>query len=164
MVSLGGIVLVVAQIATPNPGHSINEVPGATPNCATNPSHTFCQPANTLGWGLSDVAIASGYSALSVNSQSFAGRPLGDFCLSTGAGCQGINLYFKGSVAGGGSDGSFIANVACSWWGLASCNGLTFNCQSGYEKKYTGSKAISYQDVSGNPQLTFSNAYICIKN
>ena len=98
--AVGGFV-VVAQPATQNPGHDIrqisgdipiNQVPGAARNCAFVNS-PFCQPASALSWRLSDVAIASGFSARSVNSDNSDKLDNIDstgFCQTGGAGCPSI--------------------------------------------------------------------------
>ncbi len=38
IIGFAGVIFVIAQPATPNPGHSIAEVPGATPNCLSSPT------------------------------------------------------------------------------------------------------------------------------
>ncbi|MBM3232031.1 hypothetical protein FJZ21_01480 [Candidatus Pacearchaeota archaeon] len=107
-----GLIFAVAQPSTPNPGHSINEVPAATPNCLTNPTHPFCQAASAQSWGLGDVAIASGYSAYSINSgnantansantannannagnsNNLGGTPASSYCQVSGTNCKVMN-------------------------------------------------------------------------
>ena len=101
-VALAGVIVVIAQPpATQNPGHDIgeisgdipiNQVPGAARNCAFVNS-PFCQPASALSWRLSDVAIASGFSARSVNSDNSDKLDNIDstgFCQTDGAGCPPI--------------------------------------------------------------------------
>ena len=106
--AVGGFV-VVAQPATQNPGHDIgeisgdipiNQVPGAARNCAFVNS-PFCQPASALSWGLSDVAIASGLSARSVNSDNSDKLDNIDstgFCQTGGAGCPSIPVIPSSTV------------------------------------------------------------------
>ncbi len=165
-VSLTGLILVIAQPTTPtNPGHSINDVFGVAPNCLSNPGHPYCSTISSLGWAPQDVAIASGYSATSVNSLALQGQTLNSFCLSNTNGCQNIiNSYGRGSIVGGGSDAIPVAGVSCSYWGSASCSGQTLVCPQASTRQFSGSRQATYYGGSGNPEFAFSNTYICVRN
>lgn len=166
-----GFILVVgfaiAQLTAPNPGHTINQVAGATPNCASNPTHGFCA-GPTGSWGLSDVAIASGNSW---NSERLGGVVATEYCRSNGANCPtASNSPVIGSVIGGGNSGTPDVNngvcaSSCSVWGAGvSCSsspiypncGGTVNCPSGSTRRISGSSP------SGGTQPTIF--YICVKD
>lgn len=140
-------------------GHSIGELQDVAPNCLTNPGHTFCQAASAQSWELQDVAVASGYSAYSVNSgnsNALGSLASSSYCKSSGADCQvTLATEVRGSVVGGGNN-NIPGLISCFAWGTAVCNSGAIVCPSGSTNRNTGVLI----DSSG---LT-ANVYICVKN
>lgn len=78
----------VAQTA-PNPGHTISEVAGASPNCLSNPTHPSCSAIVGSSWlssqgGTGNVAIAA------ANAFSLEGYRVSAFCRGDGSNCPTV--------------------------------------------------------------------------
>jgi len=73
IVLVGGLITVVAQTpSTSNPGHSVAEVPGATPNCLTDPADTWCLSAGAPNHSVTSLRSAYAYNAGNANSANTA--------------------------------------------------------------------------------------------
>lgn len=85
----------IAQPA-PNPGHSITEVSGATPNCLSNPSHASCSPTSSSTW-LSSIGGAGNVAIGAANAFSLEGFRASNFCRQDGTNCpaSATNTVFK---------------------------------------------------------------------
>lgn len=146
----------VAQLSAPNPGHTYDQVAGAARNCIGN-ANSLCTGPSSQGWGLGDVAVASGQSW---NTNNFGGLGLGSFCRSDGSNCAVSNAPVAGSIVAGGNDGGWDGQdcaFQCFAWGGATCStglcGGFLACPSG-----------STPRVSGDSPGVAGSFYVCVKN
>lgn len=156
---------VIAQ-SSPNPGHTVSQIFGATPNCQSNPGSSNCAGPASASWGLNDVAIAAG---VSWNSAQLGGLAADSYCRSDGTNCPVPNNPVIGSVVGGGNSGAYDVNggtciATCSSWGVATCSGTispptcggNLQCPAGSTQRITTGLASL-----GSPSAYH---YICVKN